>query len=238
MPDTDYLVSTTLRAGQTSTEEQPGDVVERFRAFARDKRTTSPFHLLFEDGTESRPRTAPEIVDRLEAIVPRMKFGERLKVVSEDRERLRVFAIESPLQPVHDVPGTANVRLWVAKLREDWPAARLAGTCVCKDDSTDKCNGHRDCAACDDFDSWPNMIDQYEYLRADAIGPDKHGVSYLILGADGGPMRPTIWTYGPPRTFSSRGARPYTGDDHLHLHASFADGVCGIACKPSSSWPR
>lgn len=234
---TDFAVSTTLRDGIREGLEVAG-VVSAFRGFARDRRTDGPFSLLFGDGSESRPRTAAETVDRLEAILPRMEVGQRLRVVSDNRERFKIHAVEDALSPVHDVPGTPFVRLWVAKLRADWPSARLAGTCVCKDDSTDKCNGHRDCAACDDFDTWPNMIEQYEYLKRDAVGPDKHGVSYLILGAPGAPMRATIWTFGPPRTFSSRGERPYTGDPHFHLHASFSDGRCGIACQPSATWPR
>ncbi len=225
------MVSTTLRVEVSGPLDAPAVVRRFYRRFSTSPRVRGPYevHLSREDvartdGPFSRQRTH----DRLARLVPKLDVGERLRVVSRNGHRFKVHAVEIDPAPVHDVPGSPNVRRWVAILRERWPGARLAGTCVCKDDSTGKCNGHRDCAAADDFDTDANMIAQRDYLIEHA---NELGVSYVIL-------HDRIWTFGEPRTFSSRGTRLYTGDYHYHVHASFDDGTCGIACGPSSGWPR
>ncbi len=231
MPE--FKVSTTLRAG--ATDATADEVVDRFLRFSRSLRVHGPYRVRHDDGATSTARDRKATAERLGAILPHMEIGQSLRVISANGQRLKAHAVEAALVPVNDVPGTPNVRLWVAYLRAHYPHARLAGTCVAKDDSTAKCNGHNDCAACDHFDTWPHMIASYHDAIARA---EDFGVSYTILGAPGAPMQPTIWTFGPPRTFSPRGEHAYTGEPHYHQHVSFDDGICGIAGRPSSEWPR
>lgn len=223
----DFRVSSTLRRGVSKPVPVP-TVVRRFRLrFSLSPRVNGPFRIRHPDGTLGKELQRREVSDRLEAILPNLPEGARLRVVSANDQRFKMHAVETFPKPAQDVPGTANVKQWVGILRAVWPKARLAGTCVCKDDSGSHCNGHRDCAACDDFDSKRAMEDQRDYLISHA---QELGVSYVILFD-------RIWTFGPPRTDSPRGVAAYTGDYHYHVHVSFDDGKCGIACKPSSQWP-
>jgi hypothetical protein len=222
-----FRISTSLRRG-ISKPKSDEQTIRRFKVgFSMSPRVRGPYKIKHPDGSMGRELSRMEVVDRLDAILPKIPEGARVTVWSANDQWYRSHAVELLPKPATDVPGSKNVKQWVGILRADWPKARLAGTCVCKDDSGDHCNGHRDCAACDDFDSNKNMEAQRDYLIKEAT---TLGVSYLILFN-------RIWTYGPPRSDSPKGFHPYTGDYHYHLHASFDDGKCGIACKPSSQWP-
>ncbi len=218
-----YRVHTSLRK-EVSRPLTDEEVLIRFGNFAHS--TDGPDFIVHDDGTRGAPRPERDIRVRLGALVSRLESGQKLRVVSDDGHRFVVHAVELD-PPLADVPGVPAVKAWVAVLRQRWPNARLAGTCVCKDDSTGKCNGHNDCAACDDFDTIEHMRQQRDWQIENA---EEIGLSYNILEDD-------IWTFGPPRTFSSRGSRFYPGEYHHHLHSSFIGGICSIACREASQWP-
>jgi hypothetical protein len=200
-----------------------GGVVKSFREFAQSH--PEPYVIVHSNSMRGRPRQRAEAAERIQAICDGSNAGNRFRVVSGE-SRFFVHAVETD-PPMANVPGVPNVKAWVAILKDKWPAARLAGTCVAKDDSTDHCNGHNDCAACDDFDTDAHMEEQRDHLIDNA---EEFGVSYVIL-------HDRIWTFGPPRTNSSRGFQHYNGDFHHHVHASFTGGICGIAARPASERP-
>lgn len=220
---TAYRVHTSLRK-EVSQPLDAEAVLVRFANFT--ERTDGPDFIVHDDGQVGQPKTEGETRKRLKVLVPALEAGQRLRVVSDDAQRFLIHAVEVD-PPMADVPGVPAVKAWVAVLRERWPSARLAGTCVCKPDSTSHCNGHNDCAACDDFDTMEHMREQRDYFIEHA---EEIGGSYCIL-------EDRIWTYGPPRTSSSRATRYYSGDFHYHLHGSFIGGICSIACRGSSEWP-
>jgi len=206
----------------------PATVLRRFRfKFSLSSRVEAPFRIRHADGKLGQEHTRGEVIARLKAILPKLEVGARIAVRSSNGETFRMHAQSLLPAPATDIHGTPNVRAWAGIVETTWPKARFAGSCVCKPDSTSHCNGHNDCAAVDYFASWSEMDEMVAYLIHNA---DHLGVSYLIL-------RDRIWTWGPPRTDSSKGWSGYSGDYHAHVHASFDDGICGVACKPSSQWP-
>jgi len=189
------------------------------RAVRRRVRTQDADHYLMAvNGKLSKiKRDLFTTINRLEERLRRNNLGVVYTVYamkdSAIQAKVRVRVVGKMPEP-SDVPGTPAVKVWVGYLKEYWPRARLAGTCVCKP------GDHGDCAACDDFDTPANMEDQRDFAIQFA---DELKVKYVIL-------YDRIWTRGPPYTSSSQGFHPYRGTYHSHVHVSFTDGVKDSAC--------
>lgn len=186
--------------------------VRKLRAFLRDRGEEFVIHR--KGGEASTPRDLSGTVERLKALLAKEPVGETYIVRGRlDHDPVTVRVIEDAPPPAEDICGIPAVKEFAGWVREKWPKARFAGSCVCKYSSGTTWSDHAYGAAIDYFDTWADMEAMRDFAIANAHAL---GVKYVILGD-------RIWS-------ALGGWSNYGGSYHYHVHVSFLHGPERIAC--------
>ncbi len=206
-----YLVRGT-KDGNWSKPLRRTFAVRRLRNLLRERGESFVVHR--KGGGASTPRDLAGTVERLKALLAKEPVGETYIVRGRlDLDPVQVRIIEDAPPPAGDICGIPAVKAFAGWVREKWPHARFAGSCVCKFTTGTTWSDHAYGGAIDYFDTWTNM----EAMRDWAIANyEALEVTYVILGD-------RIWS-------RLGGWSKYGGSKHYHLHASFFHGSERIAC--------
>ncbi len=167
-------------------------------------------------GGASAPRDLAGTVERLKALLAKEPVGETYIVRGRlDLDPVQVRIIEDAPPPAGDICGIPAVKAFAGWVREKWPHARFAGSCVCKFTTGTTWSDHAYGGAIDYFDTWTNMEAMVGWSIANAEELD---LKYVILGDH-------IWSRLNGWTKMS-----YGGSYHWHGHWSFNHGSDRIAC--------
>jgi hypothetical protein len=195
----------------------PGRCVHRGAARVRE---AGRMYRVRVEGQEMQgvPRLYPKAVERAIEHLNARPVGTWVRIEAledgKEVEQVRFRAVQVAV-PVPDGPGVEGIDRWADYLNRTYVGNgtfRFAGICVCKPNSD-----HRDCAACDDFDTLANMRKQNHEALTNS---DYYHTKYTIL-------QQTIYF---PDGHGGYTARPHTGQYHAHLHVSVHGGVPGKAC--------
>lgn len=189
-----------------------GGTLRRARGLLRDRGES--YVIRRKGGDVSSARDLAATMDRLETLLRTSKVGEQFNVLGRfDLGPVMVRIVEDTPPPDTSVCGIQAVKVFAGFVRDRWPDARFAGSCVCKHTSGTTWSDHAYGAAIDYFDSWANM----EAMRDFAVANfEPLEVRYVIL-AD------RIWS-------RLGGWSNYGGSYHSHIHVSFMHGPDRIAC--------
>ena len=168
------------------------------------------------NGTTGILRGFEEAKERARYFIKNKPLGAvvRMQAVRADNKvigAIRWFKVDDA--PIADTPGVLGIDRWAGYLNANFVGNgtfRYAGICVCKPSSD-----HRDCAACDNFDTRANMEKQRDEAIARA---DYYQSKYLILFDK---IYAAAYGFAP---------RPHTGEYHTHVHLSVFGGITGSAC--------
>ena len=186
--------------------------LRRARSMLRERGES--FVIKRKGGETSESRDLAGTVERLKALLAKEAVGETYIVTGRlDLDPVQVRVIEVSPPPAQDICGIPAVKAFAGFVRERWPDARFAGSCVCKYTTGTTWSDHAYGGAIDYFDTWPHMEAMRDFAIANA---DVLEVKYVILSD-------RIWS-------RLGGWSAYGGNKHYHVHVSFDHGPDRIAC--------